>query len=276
MIAIENLEFGYSKGQNVLSGISLHFECGNIYGLFGKNGEGKTSLLKIMSGLLYAKRGNCFLEEQSFSSRRADWLQHLFFVPEDFTLPNIKITQYQLINAPFYPSFSRQQFYELIKEFGLRREAKIGTLSFGQQKKVLIAFALATNTRFLFMDEPTNGLDIPSKSQFRRVMAAIATEDKCIVISTHQVRDLFSLINHVMVLDQTRVIFDESLTSVTEKLWFGKADAAQQEEALYSENGWSGKSILLKNDREETDVDLELLFHGILNATHQINSALKS
>ncbi len=275
MITLKDLEFGYSKGQKVLNGISLHFECGNIYGLFGKNGEGKTSLMKIMSGLLYPKRGAYSLEGTLVSTRKAYWLQQVFLVPEDFELPNIPISSYENINAPFYPNFSKSRFHELIEEFGLRPKANIGTLSFGQRKKVLIAFALSTNTRFLFMDEPTNGLDIPSKSQFRRVMASVATDDKCIVISTHQVRDLYSLINHVMVLDHAKVVFDQSLATVTDKLWFGKASAERKEGALYSETGLGGKSILPKKGLEETEVDLELLFQGILSAPNQINSILK-
>ncbi len=275
MIIIKDLEFGYSKGQNVLKGVDLCFEPGNIYGLFGKNGEGKTSLIKIMSGLLYPKRGVCSLDGAPVVTRKANWLQHLFLVPEDFELPNIPISSYRNINAPFYPQFSKNQFDELIKEFDLRPDLNIGALSFGQRKKVLIAFALSANTQFLFMDEPTNGLDIPSKSQFRRVMASIATDDKCIIISTHQVRDLYSLINHVMVLDQAKVVFNHSLATVADKLWFGKANAEAKEAVLYSETGLGGKSILAKNDLEETEVDLELLFHGILSAPHQINTVLK-
>lgn len=275
MIAIKDLEFGYFKGQNVLNGVSLHFVPGNIYGLFGKNGEGKTSLMKIMSGLLYPRRGTYTLDRVPVTARKANWLQHVFLVPEDFGLPNIPISSYQNINAPFYPNFSKHQFQELIQEFGLRPHLNLGTLSFGQRKKVLIAFALATNTQFLFMDEPTNGLDIPSKSQFRKVMASIATEDKCIVISTHQVRDLYSLINHVMVLDQAKVVFDQSLGAVTDKLWFGKANGERKEGALFSETGLGGKSILPKNNLEETEVDLELLFQGILRVPHQINAILK-
>ena len=275
MIVLKNLHFSYSHGPKVLKEVSLHFEPGNIYGLFGKNGEGKTSLMKIMSGLRYVKQGVYSLDNHFISARKADWLQHIFLVPEDFELPNIQIAQYQSINAPFYPNFSKSQFYKLIAEFGLTPKAKIGTLSFGQRKKVLIAFALSTNTKFLLMDEPTNGLDIPSKSQFRKVMASVATEDKCIIISTHQVRDLYSLLNHVVVLDQAQVIFDYSLAKVADKLWFGKPHAEHKEMALYAEPGFSGKSILQKNDLEETEVDLELLFQGVLSAPTQINTALQ-
>ena len=126
------------------------------------------------------------------------------------------------------------------------------------------------------MDEPTNGLDIPSKSQFRKVLASVATEDKCIIISTHQVRDLYSLINHVIVLDHAKVAFDQSLSKVTQNLWFGKPNSELKETALYAETGFGGKAILPKNDLEETEVDLELLFHGVLSAPHKINATLEA
>jgi len=276
MININQLKFSYAIGPNVLDSVSLKFEQGNIYGLFGKNGEGKTSLMKIMSGLLHIKQGSYTLNGEATINRNAHWLQKVFLVPEDFELPNVTISRYQQINAPFYPNFSKSQFYGLIQEFGLTINAKIGTLSFGQRKKVLISFALATNTPVLLMDEPTNGLDIPSKSQFRKVLASMATEDKCIIISTHQVRDLYSLINHVIVLDHAKVAFDQSLSKVTEKLWFGKPNSELKEMALYAETGFGGKAILPKNDLEETEVDLELLFHGVLSAPQKINATLEA
>ncbi|MEM8507513.1 MAG: ABC transporter ATP-binding protein [Bacteroidota bacterium] len=275
MINIDHLKFGYSTGPNVLQDISLHLEQGNIYGLFGKNGEGKTSLMKIMSGLLPIKHGHYTLNGESTLDRKANWLQQVFLVPEDFELPNIAISRYQQINAPFYPNFSKSTFNDLVKAFGLPVSAQIGRLSFGQRKKVLIAFALAANTSILLMDEPTNGLDIPSKSQFRKVLSSLATDDKCIIISTHQVRDLYSLINHVIVLDHAKVVFDQPLSRVTHKLWFGKPNSALKDTALYSETGFGGKAILPKNDLEETEVDLELLFHGVLSASPKINATLE-
>jgi ABC-2 type transport system ATP-binding protein len=73
-------------------------------------------------------------------------------------------------------------------------------MSYGEQKKVMIAFGLATETNLLIMDEPTNGLDIPSKTQFRKLMASLVNEERCIIISTHQVRDLDNLIDFLLIL----------------------------------------------------------------------------
>ena len=259
----------------ILNNISLKFSEGNIYGLFGKNGEGKTSLLKILSGLLFAKSGQYMVCGNQGLKRNVNSLQHLFLVPEDFELSGVKITAYEKINAPFYPNFSKEQFYDLIEEFQLSKNDNIATLSFGQKKKVLIAFGIATNTKILLMDEPTNGLDIPSKSQFRKIMASIANVDRCIIISTHQVRDLHSLINHIVVLNDSKVVFDHSLFDVSERLCFGKYNGNDKASIVYSEAGFGGKSVYHRNNSDETEVDLELLFSGIVNSSDQIINALK-
>lgn len=228
-----------------------------------------------MSGLLFSKSGQYTIHGYDGLKRNANSLQHLFLVPEDFELSGIKIATYEKVNAPFYPNFSKEQFYNLIAAFQLSKNDNIATLSFGQKKKVLIAFGIAANTKLLLMDEPTNGLDIPSKSQFRKIMASIADVDRCIIISTHQVRDLHSLINHVVVLNDSRVVFNHSLFDVSKQLCFGKYKGADTSSIVYTEAGFAGKSVYRRNNLEETEVDLELLFSGIVNSPTQINNVLK-
>ncbi|GAA4270959.1 ABC transporter ATP-binding protein [Aquimarina gracilis] len=276
MISIRGLRFHYPKGRTVLDDISLDFMKGNIYGLFGENGEGKSTLIKIMAGLLFPKVGYCQISNEDVAKRKVKNLKEIFIVPEDFELPGIKIDTFEKINSSFYPKFSQDRFYELIQEFKLSPKENIAALSFGQKKKVLIAFGIAANTSLLLMDEPTNGLDIPSKSQFRKIMASAVDQGKCIVISTHQVRDLHSLINYVVILGQSKVIFDQSLSRVSEKLWFGRPKQGMQEDILYSEPSFVGKAILKRQDYEETEVDLELLFNAVVSYPEKINNAIKN
>ncbi|GAA4276625.1 ABC transporter ATP-binding protein [Aquimarina mytili] len=276
MITLNNLKFYFPKGKRVFDDVTLSFVAGNIYGLFGKNGEGKSTLMRIMSGLLFPKSGQCRVFDEDISKRTVSCLQNVFIVPEEFELNGLKITTYEQVNSVFYPKFSKDQFYELIAEFELSKDQKISTLSFGQKKKVLIAFGIATNTKLLLMDEPTNGLDIPSKSQFRKIMASVADEQRCIVISTHQVRDLHSLINHVVILNQCNIAFDYSLSKVSNHLWFGKPTQGPQESIIYAEPSFTGKSVLIREDREESEVDLELLFNAVLNNSDAINNVLKN
>ncbi len=276
MVQIRNLRFHYPKGRTVLDDISLDFTPGNIYGLFGENGEGKSTLIRLIAGLLFPKVGYCQISNEDSFKRKVRNLQEIFIVPEDFELPGFKISVYEKINSSFYPKFSRAYFYELIKEFKLSPEDNISTLSFGQKKKVLIAFGIATNTSLLLMDEPTNGLDIPSKSQFRKIMASAVDQGKCIVISTHQVRDLHSLINHVIILGQAKVIFDQPLSRVSENLWFGRPKPGMEDSVLFSEPSFGGKAVHKRHNYEETEVDLELLFNAVISEPVKISNALKN
>ncbi len=276
MIQIRGLQFHYPKGRTILNDISLDFMLGNIYGLFGENGEGKSTLIKLMAGLLFPKVGYCQISNKDVAKRKVENLKEIFIVPEDFELPGIKIDAFERINSFFYPKFSQDRFYELIQEFKLSPKENINALSFGQKKKVLIAFGIAANTNLLLMDEPTNGLDIPSKSQFRKIMASAVDQGKCIVISTHQVRDLHSLINHVVILGQSKVIFDQSLAKVSETLWFGRPKSNMEDGVLYAEPSFGGKAVLKRQNYEETEVDLELLFNAVVSDPQKINNTIKN
>lgn len=276
MIQLKNVQFQYPKGRNILTDVNLNFESGNIYGLFGRNGEGKSTLMKLMAGLLFPKVGSCQVMHKEVSHRQVRSLQDLFIIPEDFELPSVRVATYEKLQSRFYPAFDSRLFYKLISEFHLDPKDFIGGLSFGQKKKVLIAFGIATQTQFLLMDEPTNGLDVPSKSQFRKVIATVADQGKCIVIATHQVRDLHSLINHLIVLDGAKVTFDRSLWEVSKCLWFGKPNAENKNKALYTEDGFGAKAILPIEDKPESEIDLELLFNAVLEDPIKIINALNT
>lgn len=276
MLDFKQLQFHYPNSGPILKSVSLTLHSGSIYGLFGKNGEGKSTLMKLVCGLLTPKFGLCTLNGESTDKRSVQTLKDLFLIPEDFELPALPIETYERINSVFYPNFSKESFYNLIEEFKLSPKQEISRLSFGQKKKVLIAFGLSVNTPLLLMDEPTNGLDIPSKSQFRKILASHINEDKCIVIATHQVRDLHSLIDHVVILDNAQVIFDESLSEVSNALWFGRPSKENQSSVVFSESTFGGRAILARENQDESEVDLELLFNGVLSNPSEINSLLKS
>ncbi|EKC77193.1 ABC transporter, ATP-binding protein, partial [human gut metagenome] len=166
---------------------SLELKENNIYGLLGKNGTGKSTLLYLISGLLRQQQGTVLVDGISAQDRKAEMLKDIFMVPEEFELPNVSLATYVKMNQGFYPNFSQEVLDRCLKDFDLPLSLKLNELSMGQKKKVFMSFALATGTRFLLMDEPTNGLDIPSKSQFRKVIANNMTEDRTLIISTHQV-----------------------------------------------------------------------------------------
>lgn len=266
MIQIKNLSFDYGKRKSVFRNLNLTLTEGNVYGLLGRNGAGKSSLLRNMAGLLFPTQGTCIVNGHNAQDRLPVFLQDLYFLPEEFHTPPVKIKEFVDIYAPFYPKFSRKQFLEYLEEFQLSDNEKFTELSLGQKKKALIGFALSTNTEVLLMDEPTNGLDIPSKSQFRKIIASVATEERIIVISTHQVRDLESLIDPIIILDNSEVLLNATTEEIAEKLCFKNVmTVTDHENVFYSEHSLRGFSIVTENkDNEVSKTDLELLFNATL------------
>lgn len=205
MIRMNQLDFSYRK-KNVFSGLNLTLSEGHVYGLLGKNGAGKSTLLKLMCGLLFPERGEINVMGYLPSARKPAFLSELFFIPEEIYLPDLKMSAYAELLRPFYPRFDRQMLEEYMEEFEVSLDERMSRMSYGQRKKALICLGLACNTRLLVMDEPTNGLDIPSKSHFRCLIASVATKDRCIIISTHQVRDLDNLIDALVVVEESSII----------------------------------------------------------------------
>lgn len=247
MIQLDHVSFGYSKHKRLFDNLSMKLNSGHIYGLLGKNGAGKSSLLRNMAGLLFPLNGKIQINGHEPKKRQPAFLQDIFFIPEEIYLPSVTIDQYLKVHAPFYPKFDEQQFRRYIKEFDIPEGNKLTGMSYGQKKKVLTAFALATNTRILLMDEPTNGLDIPSKSQFRKIVSSALEPDRLILISTHQVRDLDNLIDSIIILEDSEILIQHSLDIVSERLHFGTVSSINHDSnVLYSEPSLRGYKAVTK------------------------------
>lgn len=273
MVKIENLTFWYNKKSILFDKLNMNLMSGKIYGLFGLNGAGKTTLLKHIAGLLFPKSGECKVFDMHSSDRKPGILADIFIIPEEFSLPNITAESYVAINAPFFPKFDYKEFESYINEFQISFGKKINTMSYGQRKKLLIAFSLACNTSLLLMDEPTNGLDIPSKSQFRKIIAASGNESRCLLISTHQVRDLGSIIDQVTILDNGKIIFDKNIDAISQKLAFGMLKEGSKEEVIFAEDNLMGSAAVYHNKGTDSNIDLELLFNAVINDAEKVNNA---
>nr|WP_294943222.1 ABC transporter ATP-binding protein [uncultured Mucilaginibacter sp.] len=265
MIRFNNLSFGYSRKNLLYKNLTLSIENGSIYGLLGKNGAGKSTLLKNMVGTLFPVEGTVLVDGIEPKSRKPSFLQTIYYIAEDVFVPALTIKQYQNLFAPFYPMFDKDSFYKYLLELEVTADGKLNKLSFGQQKKFVIAFALACNTRVLLMDEPTNGLDIPSKAQFRKLIASVMTDDRIIFISTHQIRDLENMIDKVMIVDNGNLLLHSSITDIARKLCFKTVNEIPEDaKVLYSEKMLRGTSVIMENtDGEDSALNLEHLFNGI-------------
>lgn len=279
MLTIKDLDFGYPKSGLLFDQLDLDITKGHIYGLLGKNGAGKTTLLKIMCGLLFAQKGQVEINQKAVEERLPEMLQDIYLIPEEFYLPEFTIEGYLANMAPLYPKFDYTQFQELITEFEVSTDKKLNSLSHGQKKKFIIAFAIATNCSLVFMDEPTNGLDIPSKSKFRKIIASSASEERTFIISTHQVRDLENLIDPLVIIESGKIIFQESIENISSKLNFMKVTHGAPEgvNVLYSEAIFGGDYLLTeKTDDFESPIDFELLFNAVLSNQKEIINHLNN
>lgn len=275
MIEVKNLSFSYGKRkQKVFDDFSLTLDKGSVYGLLGKNGTGKSTLLYLMTGLLRPQAGKVLYKGVDVLLRYPLTLQDIFLVPEEFALPAVSLKQYVKLNAPFYPNFSNEQLSACLRDFDMNEDIHLGELSMGQKKKAFMCFALAANTSLLVMDEPSNGLDIPSKSQFRKVIASGMNDDKSVIISTHQVRDIDSLLDHVVIIDGTRVLLNASVKTICDKVYFAEQGMNEPtDNALYVQPSVQGNSVIFPNAyNEETNLNLEVLFNAMLAEREKMQS----
>jgi ABC-2 type transport system ATP-binding protein len=227
VIRIQGLSFGYRKTR-LYDHFDLALARPGVYGLFGRNGSGKSTLLKLLSGLLFPAGGR--IEVAGFEPRRrqADFLAQVYFVPEEFHLPDLSPDDLLRTHAGFYPRFSPAAFQDYLAEFELPRDRRFGEMSLGQKKKAVMAFALATFTPVLLLDEPTNGMDIVGRDQFKAIVARPEQRERIILISTHQAHDLERIMDHILFIDAATLALSASRDELARGLAMGVAadDAA--------------------------------------------------
>lgn len=261
MISTNKLSFRYSSQREVLTNITLRLEKGHIHGLLGCNGIGKTTLLKLVCGIMRPNRGEVSVMGCDPSLRRPEIFRDMIIIPEEFDLPNLSLDGYAKVTAPFYPRFNRGDMYRYCEELHINPSERLHSMSMGQRKKAYIAFAMACNVAMLLLDEPTNGLDIPSKSVFRRILASYVNEERMVVISTHQVADIEQLLDSIVILDEYGVALSATTLEIGRRLKFGKATDADK--VIYSERTIQGDmAVSLNETDEDTPLSIELLFNA--------------
>lgn len=253
-------------GTRIFDDFSLTLTENKIYGLLGKNGTGKSTLLYLIAGLLRPQHGTVTIDGIEARLRRPEVLREMFIVPEEFDLPPVSLDAYVKMNAPFYPRFSREVLDSCLRDFDLPLSLRLGELSMGQKKKVYMSFALAAGTRLLLMDEPTNGLDIPSKSQFRRVVANNMSDERIMIISTHQVHDVEQLLDHIIMISRSNLLLDASVADICSKYSFElRQPGGGMSDVLYAEPSLQGNAVIARREENtpETQLNLELLFNAV-------------
>lgn len=270
MIEIKDLAFSYGKTP-VLKSITTTLEEGRIYGLLGENGVGKTTLLTLLCGLKKVCSGSITTDGQNPFDRTPTLLQNQFYLPDEVLPIAMKAECFAKERGAFWPDYDHSKFLEIMKEFENDPAKKMNQMSAGQLKKTYISLALACGCKYIFMDEPTNGLDIPSKTQFRSAIMKYTTDDSTIVISTHQVRDLENIIDPIIILDRQDVLLNATVEEITSKLYFDYGTQLHPE-SLYSEQLPGGFIQVYPNSTgEDSKINVEALF----NAVHKNKELIK-
>lgn len=271
MIKVSDLKFKYvGQKSPVFNGFNLEIEPGKIYGLLGENGTGKSTLLYLLSGLLRPASGRVEIDDMPSAQRRPEMLQDMFIVSEEIDLPSVSLDEFVKMNTPFYPRFSREVLDNCLRDFGFDGGIRLDKLSMGQKKKVYMSFALAVGTRLLLMDEPTNGLDIPSKKLFRQVISRYMADERTLLISTHQVHDVESLLDHLFIIGRDGLLLNASVGSLTDAFSFElRPFGADLSDAVYSEKSVAGHAVIAprESSADETALNLELLFNAVASGS---------
>jgi ABC-2 type transport system ATP-binding protein len=273
MLALQHVSFAYHRGRPVFEDLSFELKTGNVYGVLGSNGSGKTTLLNLMAGLSFPDSGKLSFEGMEPRRRNPSFLDNMFYVPVDFQLPNISIFAFKTRFAHFYPRFDEGIWSRALKTFDLDVRQAMGQLSFGQRKKVLISFALSSGCALLLLDEPTDGLDIPSKDAFRRLLGAHLEDKRMAIITTHHVHDLQTMLDHILILREKSMVLNASIRELARKLRTSVSSHAPVD-ALYCERCVEGFQYLIPNkEQSESSLELELLFKAVMSNPSILNEA---
>lgn len=277
MIQTNHLSYGYVRNHQTLKDLNLRLEDGHIYGLLGKNGVGKSTLLKLFTGALRGQ-GEYTIDGLDPRQRPAELLEKIRLVPENEAIPETTVHALAKVCRQLYPSFDEQLLESSLREFEVPADKRLTKMSLGQQKKALISLSLACGTQYLFMDEPTNGMDIPSKATFRRIVAnALADTEraqKTVIVSTHQVDDLESLIDAIIIMENEGILLSATLQEIGQRLCFGIAE--ESDEVLYTEKTLHGNmSVMINRTGEEMPVDVKLLFTAVVKHPEKFRSLFK-
>ncbi|HTR00451.1 MAG TPA: ABC transporter ATP-binding protein [Candidatus Acidoferrum sp.] len=275
IIELSGVEFGYRKRRAPLfHQLDLVLPAGTICGLLGTNGAGKSTLLKMLAGLSFPQAGRCCVLGHEPGKREPDFLADVFLLPEEIHVPALSATAYVERYGCLYPRFDHQLLGQVMQDFALPSDRALTTLSQGQKKKFLLAFGLATCASLFIMDEPTNGLDIPGKQEFRRALINHFSLERSFIISTHQVHDLQGLIDSVMIIADGRILLHESVDRLSSTL---RVEMARERpaDALFVEETLEGFRILRVNESGmDTNIDLSLLFGCALSQPELLQSLL--
>jgi len=219
MIEVRNLNKSFDK-KIVFKNANLKIEENRIYGLFARNGVGKTTLLKILSDQLVNYQGQITYNSKPIRENKI-YKKRVLLVGEDLIAEGLKAERLYKIMDLIYillENFNKERFEELINIFNIDIKTRYRKLSFGKQSLFRNAIGLASGVDFLFFDEPTTGLDEINKDIFyKKLMEYQEKDQSTVIISSHNVADIEKIITDVIILKDKDVIVNEPIYDIEEK-----------------------------------------------------------
>ncbi len=264
MIEFSDVSFTYPySGAAALRNISLSIDEG-IYLLLGENGAGKTTFLHLAASLLLPSSGCVTINGSDSRDRKPSTLRSVFFTADDTEMPADTIsTLARLHGRVFYPRFDSAMLDENLAAFGINPSIPLSSMSLGQRKKAIAAYALALRADILLLDEPANGLDIGSRDILRSLMARCVEPGQTMIVSTHTTADLQPLFDGIIMLRQSNLLFCNTTAHIASRLGFGIYNIPPRE-ALFTMNDIGRfRSIVPADPLSPSEIDIHLLYSSM-------------
>jgi ABC-2 type transport system ATP-binding protein len=215
ILKVRHLSKRFGKNK-VLRDFDMTLEEGKVYGLLGKNGEGKTTLVRMIMGVIPADSGEIFFNDKKIRFRDAAYRKEIGYIPEDtFFYSWMKIEDLVAFNSSFYPAWDGRKAAEYLDRFALDKRKRIGKLSRGMKLKLGLAAALAAKPKLLILDDPTSGIDVPTRQDFlKNIISELSEAGTTVLFSTHLVHELERVVEQIGILHKGRLVLEEDFERV--------------------------------------------------------------
>lgn len=236
MLEIKNLSKAYGETE-VLNNINLKLEENKIYGLLGRNGVGKTTLLNIVSNLIRSDSGEILLNgENIFENSKA--MENIGLVKENgFGTSDMKVRHIFKAAKILYKNWDEEYKVELVKEFKLDEKKKYSKLSRGNKTIVGLVVGLASRAPLTMFDEPSLGLDASYRYKFYNLLLKDVEEyPRTVIISTHLIDEVTNLFEEIIILKDRKVYLKEEVDKLLKKAYFLNGRLEKLEEVMENKN----------------------------------------
>ena len=217
LIRADGLSMRYGKKQ-ALDGVSFNIPKGRVVGLLGHNGAGKTSLMKAIVGLS-GHEGGLSVLGLAPRANRVKLLEDLCYIPDVAILPRwARVDQLIQLMGGLHPRFSAERARTLLRRTSIGERDKVKQLSRGMVVQLHLALIASIDARLMVLDEPTLGLDVLSRKSFYEMLIEEWCDgERSVLISTHQVEEVESLLSDVLMLSDGKLVLDISLADIDER-----------------------------------------------------------